>query len=55
MEKEFMSRTFVNASSMVDFINSAEIKKEDIVSIYGNKDMHNLIYVKTKQEKKRNY
>lgn len=55
MEKEFMSKTFVNASSMVEFINSADIKKEDIVAIYGNKDMHNLVYLKTKQTKKRSY
>lgn len=52
MEKEFASKTFMSASSMVDFINVSNIKQEDIVAVYGNKDMHNLIYVKDKKSKR---
>lgn len=49
MKKEYKSKTFVSASSMVDFMNYASIEKEDIVSIYGNKDMHVLVYIGKKE------
>lgn len=49
MKKEYKSKSFVSASSMVDFMNNASIDKENIISIYGNKDMHVLVYIEKKE------